>query len=133
MSGPCRRTHVQTVVSSIVLAGSLSACISLSDAISSVDLCKGLGPVATVRVNPAQLSLRAGDSAQVTVDQFDARGQNRILCTDTTTWSSGSTAVASVRGEYLWAWIRGVSPGQTSISATASNHVGTTSVTVTPP
>lgn len=84
-------------------------------------------PVARVAVTPATASITVGDTAQLTATPQSASGA--ALTGRTVTWSSLSTAVATVSSTGL---VTAVAPGSATITATSEGQSGTASVTVTP-
>src|SRR5438094_582144 len=83
-------------------------------------------PVASVEVTPATASVQAGQTVQLTATPRDANGAP--LSGRTVTWSSSTTAVATVSNGGL---VSGVTPGSATITATSEGKSGTSSVTVT--
>src|SRR5664279_1677228 len=70
-------------------------------------------PPATVVVTPANISLPAGSSAQLTAA---ARDQSGGLVSAPFTWTSSAVAIVTVGGNGL---VSAVAPGQAVISATS--------------
>src|SRR5437773_1679333 len=71
-------------------------------------------PVASVTVSPATASVPAGQTMQLAATPKDANGNS--LSGRTISWSSGSTAVATVSASGL---VTGVAAGAATITATA--------------
>ena len=85
-------------------------------------------PVASLTVTPASASVSAGSTVQLTAIPRDANGN--ALVGRTVTWSSNTTAAATVNGSGL---VTGVAAGSATITATSEGQSGTSAVTVTPP
>ncbi|PYP15632.1 MAG: hypothetical protein DMD54_11640 [Gemmatimonadetes bacterium] len=85
-------------------------------------------PVASLTVTPASASVSAGSTVQLTATPRDANGN--ALVGRTVTWSSNTTAAATVNGSGL---VTGVAAGSATITATSEGQSGTSAVTVTPP
>ena len=81
--------------------------------------------VATVTVSAAQASVVVGTSVQMTPTTLDAAGN--VLTGRTVSWSSADAAVASVNTSGS---VTGVSPGQTTITATSEGRMGSAPITV---
>lgn len=88
-----------------------------------------LAPVATVTVGPG-LTIEVGTSAQLNVRLQDAQGEilsneDRII-----TWNSASSGIANVN---LIGLVTGISPGETTITATSEGKSGSVTIKVTAP
>ena len=79
-----------------------------------------LAPVARVEITPADLSIRTGQSAQLTAWVYDAR--NNIAIGHVVTWTSSDTKVATVDNTGR---VRGERQGTVTITATAGGKSGT--------
>jgi len=75
--------------------------------------------VASVTVTPAQASVAAGQTVQLTATPRDANGNG--LTGRVITWTSGTTAAATVGGSGL---VRGVAAGSATITATSEGRSG---------
>ena len=85
--------------------------------------------VASVTVAPASASVTQGATQQFTATAFDA--QNQPIAGVTFTWSSSSTAIATVSASGMAA---AVQPGDVTITASAPNTIsGSASLHVDPP
>ena len=108
----------------------LALVVSFTVGCSSDSDPSGGGPpppaaVATVTVSPAQPSIVVGTSVQMTPTTLDAAGN--VLTGRTVTWGSADAAVASVNASGS---VTGVSPGQTTITATSEGRMGSAPITV---
>src|SRR5262245_43489883 len=82
--------------------------------------------VASVTVSPVSASVVAGATQQLQAVVKDSSGT--VLTGRTVTWSSSSTAIASVNATGL---VSGVAAGSATITATSEGHNGTSAITVT--
>jgi parallel beta-helix repeat protein len=82
-------------------------------------------PVASVSVSPPSASVLVGGTVSLTATTLDSAGS--VLTGRAITWSSNSTAVATVNGSGV---LSAVAPGSTTITATSEGKSGTASVTV---
>jgi DNA-binding beta-propeller fold protein YncE len=85
-----------------------------------------VAPVASVTLTLGSASILAGSTTQATATPKDASGAT--LSGRTVTWSSATTAVATVNGSGL---VTGVSPGNSVITATSEGKTGSATITVT--
>jgi trimeric autotransporter adhesin len=83
-------------------------------------------PVARVELSPSSLDLATGTAGRLTAELFDAN--DRSISGRTVTWSTGSTAIARVDSAGV---VTAVSPGATTVRATAEGIRGTASIRVT--
>src|SRR3989454_3922122 len=83
-------------------------------------------PVASVAVSPTTASVAVGQTVQLAATPKDANGNP--LTGRTVSWSSGSTAVATVSASGL---VTGVSAGAATITAASEGQSGTAAITVT--
>jgi hypothetical protein len=83
-------------------------------------------PVASVTVSPSSGSIPVGDTLHLTATTRDPAGN--ILTGRTITWSSDSTAVATVNSSGR---VTGVAVGSTTIRATSEGKTGTAAITIT--
>src|SRR6266550_1328070 len=83
--------------------------------------------IASVVVSPASATVPVGQTLQLTATPEDANGNP--LSGRTVSWSSGSTAFATVSGSGL---VTGVAAGSATITATSEGQSGSASVRVTP-
>jgi WD40 repeat protein len=100
--------------------------------------CSGGGPtspdpdppaVATVTIAPASVPVSVGSTQQLTVTLRDPAGN--VLVGRSVTWTSSDDVMATVDAMGL---VRGLAPGQVTITATSEGRTGTAVVTVaTPP
>jgi len=82
----------------------------------------------TITVTPPSASIPQGSTQQFSAQAFD---QNNNPISATFSWSSSSTAVATINSSSGLA--TGVAPGSTTITATSEGISGTASLTVTAP
>src|SRR5207247_692554 len=82
----------------------------------------------TVTVSPATASVQVGQAVQLTATPKDANGNP--LAGRTVTWTSSSTAAATVNSSGL---VTGVAAGSTTITATSEGQSGAAAITVTSP
>ena len=82
--------------------------------------------VARVDVNPASVSLQAGQTQQLVATARDPRGD--VVAGKTVLWTSDNPAVASVNGGFVTTSKTGVA----TITATVDGVKGTAKITVTP-
>jgi uncharacterized protein YjdB len=82
----------------------------------------------TVEINQTQLSMRVGETVQLTGVPKSASGQ--ALTGRQVTWSSANSAIAAVSGT---GQVTATGGGSTTITATSGSAIGTVSVTVTVP
>lgn len=126
------RSRIGAFMSLGTLVAATTGCF-IEDAFSGVGLCRDIGPVATVKVEPSQVALRAGDSTQVSLSQLDARGRDAFLCGATdVVWTSAQSSVAMAHGDRLSAWIIARAAGETTLNAAAAGRSSTVRVVVTP-
>src|SRR5690606_17884829 len=84
-------------------------------------------PVGSVTVSPAEASVPAGTTVQLTAEVKDAGGN--VLNDRAVNWSSSDTAVATVSASGL---VTGVATGTATITAASGDKSGSAKVTVTP-
>lgn len=84
-------------------------------------------PVVAVRVSPASRDLTVGETAQLTAEALDARGN--VLPGRSVEWSSNRPNVASVNGSGA---VSAVAPGSAVITATVEGKSGVAAITVSP-
>ena len=85
-------------------------------------------PVGSIRMQPSELTLLVGGTAQVTATIVLANGETISVCRIETFWTSANAAVASV----LSGAVRGEKPGTTYIAARAGGKADSVLVTVIP-
>ncbi len=83
-------------------------------------------PIATVLVEPEDVSVESGSSVQLTAAPLDSEGG--LLSGRVVTWSSSDESVALVSPDGL---VTGVSVGEATITASSEGVEGTATVTVT--
>lgn len=81
--------------------------------------------VASVTVSPASASLEVGQTRQLSATVRDVRGD--VVTGRTVTWSSSSSAVATVSSTGL---VTAAGPGEASIAATVDGVAGSSAITV---
>ena len=120
---------IATVTSTGVVAGITPGSATIT---ATVDGVSGSAivtvtpvPVASVTVSPSTASVEVGASLQLGATTASAGGQT--LTGRVVTWSSSSSAIASVSSTGL---VLGVAPGTATISATSEGRTGTAQVTV---
>jgi uncharacterized protein YjdB len=84
-------------------------------------------PVATVTVTPSAANVVQGQTQALSATTKDAIGNT--LTGRTVTWSSGTTAVATVSPSGV---VTAVAEGTATITATSEGKTGTATITVTP-
>jgi uncharacterized protein YjdB len=123
-------TAVATVSSSGVVTGvaegsaTITATSEGKSGSSAVAVTKA--PVASLKVSPTSVSVQAGATSQLTATPLDQSG--RPLTGRTITWSTGSTAVATVSSTGL---LKGVAQGTTTVTAYCEGKSAPVAVTVT--
>ncbi len=129
-----RRTPFGALLVALVLSSTLSACFDAEDLVGNFDLCGGAGPVARVELHPTQVTVRAGESVQILLNELDSRGRDRMFCGGPSpSWTSVDTTIAVVRSQGYFADVRAVNPGTTTIRAQVPpGPTGSTTVTVVP-
>jgi len=126
-------TNVATVNSSGVVTGKIAGTATITatsegkSGTSSLTVFAAVAPIATITVTPANPSIAAGGTRQMTATIKDAAGN--VLTGRTVTWSSGTTTVATINSNGLVTAIR---TGTSLITATSEGKSGTTTATVTP-
>lgn len=83
----------------------------------------GLTPLTSVAVSPAAASVGVGDTTRLSVVILPANATNRKV-----TWTSSNTAVVGVDANGL---LRGISPGNATVTATSDEGGKTASATIT--
>ena len=121
-------TWSRTYLTVTTLAISLEATACSVGAEDIGGICDTEEAVASIQMQPTQLTLPVGGTAQLTATLVNAGGGTFLLCPPQTFWVSANAAVASV----LRGGVRGVNPGTTSITAHAGGKASSVSVTVTP-
>src|SRR5207247_944087 len=108
-------------------AGSATVTATCEGQSGSATITVSTVPVASVTVNPATASVQVGQTVQLTATPQDANGNS--LPGRTITWSSGSTAVATVSASGL---VTAEPAGTATITATSEGKSGASAITVTP-
>ena len=85
-------------------------------------------PVVSVRVTPASGEVLVGNTIDFDAEPLDADGN--VLSGRQIVWASGNSSVATVDTDGT---VRGVAPGEATITATSEGERGTTTITVTTP
>jgi uncharacterized protein YjdB len=99
-----------------------------ADAMTAPDICPTEDRIANVRVEPSDLTLPIGATAQITATLvFPDDGTIRICPPLSVSWRSSNAAIASVSD----GTVRAVARGKTYISAHAGGKPDTVLVTVT--
>lgn len=81
----------------------------------------------TLNLSFPQTTIFVGQTANASVDGLDQNG--KPIATGTVTWSTGSTAIATVNANGA---VTGVAPGQTQLTASAGGKQAQTTFTVAP-
>jgi hypothetical protein len=103
------------------------ACTMGAPEFAGPDICATDDLVASIQMQPTELTLPVGGTAQLTATLVSPYGGTFLLCPPQTFWVSANAAVANVvRGG-----VRAVKPGTTSISAHAGGKISSVFVTVT--
>lgn len=108
------------LVPALLLGVALTACSGGSDSTS------GPTRVATVDVTPATVSIGVGVTQQLAAAPRNSSGG--LVAGKTATWSTSSTAVATVDATGL---VRGMGAGSATVTATIDGKSGSSAVTVT--
>jgi len=120
---------VATVNSSglVTAAGAGSATITVTSEGKSgtAAITVTVVPVAAVTVSPASATIAVGGTRQLSAVTKDSAGGT--LTGRVVTWSSSSTAVATVNSSGL---VTGVAAGSATITATSEGKIGTAAITV---
>ena len=120
--------------SSITLAALLlgsTACDPFESLASGWSACgSGQDAIASVSVQPTQVTLRRGDVVELSATRIGSKGESILLCPPTWGWDDGDPAVATVSGNGERATVRAVGAGTTVISARSGGKLGSTTVTV---
>lgn len=114
------------LVAGIAEGGPVTITATIDQASQGVPVTVTPKPVASVSVTPAQPTVAAGNTVQLTATPLDAQGQP--LSGRAVTWQSGNTAIATVTSSGA---VTGVALGSTTITATSEGQSGTAQVTVT--
>jgi uncharacterized protein YjdB len=125
---------VATVKGGLVTAAgggttTISATISGVSGTATVTVTPAAPTLDSIAVTPASVSLVAGATQQYTATGVYSDGSSQNL-TSSVTWSSSSTAVATINAAGL---ATAVSAGSTTITATGNGVSGTATLTVTAP
>ncbi len=89
----------------------------------------GDDPVASIRMEPAEVTLAVGGTAPLTATLVAPDGGTFIFCAPSIFWSSENPLVARA----LKGGVVAVAPGTTYVTARAGGKAGSVKVTVTPP
>lgn len=84
-------------------------------------------PVATVTLSPSPASVSVGGTVSMTATVRDAN--NNVLLGRVVSWNSGAPSVAAINAGGV---ASGMSPGNTTITATSEGITGSAQITVTP-
>src|SRR6266516_2979578 len=114
-------TAGQTAGSYRVIAGLTNGSLADTSAVTVT-----ASPVASVTVAPSSAGIQVGDTLRLTATPRDSAGN--VLSGRTITWSSDSSAVATVNASGL---VTGVASGSATIRATSEGKSGTAAITVT--
>lgn len=114
-------TLMRRSTQALVLAAAVMACHE------SLVVLPPPAPVASLTVSPVADTVTVGDSVQLTATARDTAGN--VIANATVTWTSDSTAFASVTGAGL---VRTAFPGFAPIIATAGDKADTAAITVVP-
>ncbi|HEX6927566.1 MAG TPA: Ig-like domain-containing protein [Longimicrobiaceae bacterium] len=108
-------------------AGTATIRATIEGRVGTAAVAVGVQPVATVEVTPTNAALEVG---QTRTFQATTRAANGAVLTGrAVAWSSSDETVATVTSAGL---VRGVGPGEATISATSEGKRGTATVTVNP-
>jgi uncharacterized protein YjdB len=108
-----------------LLPGSAVITAVIEGVAANATVTVSLVPIAKVTVTPADVTVSAGKSTQLTARATDAAGN--VISGRSVVWSSADTRVATVDQTGL---VRGVRRGTITVAATAEGKVGTASVHV---
>ena len=109
-----------------VAAGKATITARAGNRAASVSVTVSPTPVGSVSVSPAQASIPAGTTIQLTAEVKDAGG--KVLDGRPVTWSSSDTDIATVSASGL---VTGVAPGKATITAASDGKSGSAQVTIT--
>jgi hypothetical protein len=123
----------------MAIAVEATACLfptadEISEGINSAFDCKPPDRVASVRVQPQEVALPVGGTAQLTATLIDPSGGTFFLCAPQTFWLSANGAIARVSAGGVGiagGGVLAVTPGTTYISAHAGGQRDSVKVTVT--
>ena len=101
---------------------------NLSNIVSTTTTASGRAPVASVTVSPTSASVGVGSTVQLAATTRDA--SNNILTGRTVTWTTSTSAVATVSTSGV---VTGVAAGTAQVTATSEGASGTSAITVTAP
>lgn len=122
-----RAVLVVTAVTIGIGATGCSPTDAVSDAISDFKLCDTPEPVARIRVEPSELTVAVGGTAQLNATLIRANGST-IYCAPAVGWASSDTLIARVGGTGT---VLARGPGTTYIAALAGGKLDSARVTVT--
>jgi uncharacterized protein YjdB len=108
-----------------VSAGSVTIIARAESQTGQLPLTITPAPIASLITTPDTVTLRAGQTRQLTAITRDARGN--VLSNRPVSWMSSDTLAARVSGTGL---VTGVSPGEAVITATAENRSSAARITV---
>jgi Big-like domain-containing protein len=115
----------------LLVATALAIGIEATGCGSSTAVASGItgcpDPIAGVRVEPSQLSLAAGEKAQLTVSLIPPDGATILVCPPRISWMSRDTTIAYV-GDSGSVWA--IRPGKTYVAALAGGKLDSALVTV---
>lgn len=120
-------TVTQDGVLTAIAPGTAQLAVSAGGKSVLVPVTVSVRPVAVVRIAPEGSTIRVGQSAQLSVQLFDAGGNE--LSGRTVTWSTSAATLATVSA---LGRVTGVAAGTVTITATAEGVNGTALVVVQP-
>jgi Bacterial Ig-like domain (group 2) len=132
-TNPMRRTaswsRTLLAVTTVAVVIEAVACAPTADDFEAAltGICDVKDPVASIRMQPSQLTLPVGGTAQLTATLIAPDGGTYLFCAPQTFWLSANAFVASVRD----GGVLGVTPGTTYISARSGGKADSVKVTVT--
>jgi uncharacterized protein YjdB len=126
-SDPSRATISSTGLVTGVTPGTVTITASAEGKTGSASITVKEKPVGAVILSPAQVSVEAGQTRQLTVQVTDDQGNT--LSGRPVTYASDNAGVATVSSTGL---VTGVAVGTAKITATSEGKSGTADVTVTP-
>lgn len=131
-AGALSAGHARSERSLTLLGGRLLCTALLAFPVLAVFACDSTDPdpleaIASVTVTPPSVQVDIGATTQLVAQVLNGRGEQ---VTANVTWSTSSTATATVSGSGL---VTGIAEGATTIVAAVGSQVGTAAVTVTDP
>jgi uncharacterized protein YjdB len=122
-------TRFELFLTVVTIAVSLGATACSAGFPTGITMCENKDPVASIRMEPSQLTLPVGGTAQFTATVVFANGKTNPACPLEPAWTSSNVTVASV---YFGGGVRGDKPGTSYVAARAGGKADSVLVTVIP-